>query len=200
MVLSHHTTMLTNTNVGINIEFCKYLIIYFYFCCLTHVRIKKICYICKNAYDLLFYSNHLKRSTVMKKVIVIFSMLLGVLGICNAQTINAPNNVILLKVDHDGTVRKPNDAVIARISSDGDLRDQHNRLLLKMCSNGDIRMPNNVCIGKVESDGTVRKSNNVKLGKVESDGTVRDKDNRKLGTAKDVPVMFAAVYFFFNCL
>ena len=53
-------------------------------------------------------------------------------------------------------------------------------------------------LGKVESDGTVRDRNNMLLGKVKSDGDVVDCNNMTTGHAKDVPVAYAAVFFFFN--
>lgn len=52
-------------------------------------------------------------------------------------------------------------------------------------------------IGKVENDGTVRDEMNNHIGRIESNGTVRDSNDNILGYAKDVPMRWAAVIFFF---
>jgi hypothetical protein len=44
----------------------------------------------------------------------------------------------------------------------------------------------------------VRNSNNSVLGRVCADGTVRNSNNSVIGYAKDVPVRYAALYFFFK--
>ena len=38
----------------------------------------------------------------------------------------------------------------------------------------------------------------MRVGKVKPDGTVVDSNNMTIGYAKDVPVTYAAVFFFFN--
>jgi hypothetical protein len=53
-------------------------------------------------------------------------------------------------------------------------------------------------IGKVDSDGYVKDRNNMTLGRIKSDGYVVDRNNMTIGRAKDVPVYYAAVFFFFN--
>lgn len=45
---------------------------------------------------------------------------------------------------------------------------------------------------------TIRNSSNSYLGKVYQDGTVRNSSNSVIGYAKDVPVRYAALYFFFD--
>ena len=47
---------------------------------------------------------------------------------------------------------------------------------------------------------TIRNSNNSVLGRVNSDGTVRNANNSVMGYAKDVPMRYAAIYFFFNLM
>ena len=61
-----------------------------------------------------------------------------------------------------------------------------------------MRNSNNSTLGTIQSDGTVRNSNNSVLGRVCADGTVRNSNNSVIGYAKDVPVRYAALYFFFK--
>ena len=61
-----------------------------------------------------------------------------------------------------------------------------------------IRNSSNSMMAKIESDGTVRNRSNSYLGRVYSDGTVRNSSNSVIGYAKDVPMQYAALYFFFN--
>ena len=63
-----------------------------------------------------------------------------------------------------------------------------------------MRDNNNSFIGKIESDGTVRNRNNSYMGRIYQDGTVRDSSNSTIGYAKDVPVQYAAIYFFFDLI
>ena len=117
------------------------------------------------------------------KTIVAFSLLLAV-GVAQAgyaQTIRNNSNSMIAKIESDGTVRNSSNSYIGRIYSDGDIRDGSNRLLGKLCSNGDVR-----------------DSSNSYMGKIESDGTVRNSSNSVIGYAKDVPVRYAALYFFFD--
>lgn len=61
-----------------------------------------------------------------------------------------------------------------------------------------IRNNSNSMIAKIESDGTVRNRSNSYVGKIDKDGTVRNSSNSVIGYAKDVPMQYAAIYFFFN--
>ena len=45
---------------------------------------------------------------------------------------------------------------------------------------------------------TIRNSSNSMIARIESDGTVRNSSNSAIGYAKDVPVQYAALYFFFD--
>lgn len=53
-------------------------------------------------------------------------------------------------------------------------------------------------IGKVDSDGYVKDCSNMTLGRIKSDSYVVDRNNMTIGRAKDVPVPYAAVFFFFK--
>lgn len=48
------------------------------------------------------------------------------------------------------------------------------------------------------SDRYVKDRNNMMLGRIKSDGYVFDRNNMTIGRAKDVPIPYAAVFFFFN--
>ena len=115
-----------------------------------------------------------------------------------AQTIRDNGNSMLVKIDSDGTVRNRSNSMVARICSNGEIRDTSNRLLGKVSDDGTVRDSNNSYLGKIESDGTVRDRNNSCMGRVYQDGTVRNNNNSTIGYAKDVPVRYAAIYFFFD--
>ena len=80
------------------------------------------------------------------------------------------------------------------------IRDKNNSTIARIDSDGTVRNSNNSYIGKIESDGTVRNRNNSYVGKVYQDGTVRNSNNSTIGYAKDVPVRYAAIYFFFDLI
>ena len=63
---------------------------------------------------------------------------------------------------------------------------------------GRIMDRSNMTIGKVESDGYVKDRSNMTLGRIKPDGYVIDKGNMTIGRAKDIPITYAAIYFFFN--
>lgn len=56
----------------------------------------------------------------------------------------------------------------------------------------------NMTIGKIGSDGYVYNRSNMTVGRFKSDGYIVDRNNMTIGRAKDVPVSYAAVFFFFN--
>ena len=76
--------------------------------------------------------------------------------------------------------------------------NQSNMLVGKIEYSGIVRDKSNMLVGKMESDGTIRDRNNMMVGKVKTDGTVVDCNNMTVGYAKEVPVAYSAVFFFFN--
>ena len=125
-------------------------------------------------------------------------MFFFVITSCQGQTIRDNSNMLVGKIETNGIVRDRNNMMIGKFESDGDVRNKNNMLVGKIEKNGTIRDRNNMTIGKVESDGIVRDRNNMMVGKVKSDGAVIDSNNMTIGYAKDVPVVYAAVFFFFN--
>ena len=53
-------------------------------------------------------------------------------------------------------------------------------------------------VGFIKSDGTVQDSSYKTIGHVKKDGTVQDASYKTIGHAKDVPMEWAALYFFFK--
>ena len=53
-------------------------------------------------------------------------------------------------------------------------------------------------VGFIKSDGTVQDSGYRTIGHVKKDGTVQDASYRTIGHAKDIPMEWAALYFFFK--
>jgi hypothetical protein len=80
-------------------------------------------------------------------------------------------------------ISNANFATVGYIKSDGTVQDANYRTL-----------------GRIKNDGTVQDSSYRTLGRVKSDGTVQDSNYRTLGHAKDIPLNWAALYFFFKVL
>ena len=76
---------------------------------------------------------------MLKKLVLLLSVVLSVVWVGQAQTIRNTSNSALLVIDDKGAVRTTGNSLIARIESNGTIRDKGNSVL-----------------GKIESDGTVR--------------------------------------------
>ena len=61
-----------------------------------------------------------------------------------------------------------------------------------------IRNSNNSTLATISASGEVRNSNGSLVARINSNGDVRDANNSVIGYAKDVPVRYAALYFFFK--
>ena len=53
-------------------------------------------------------------------------------------------------------------------------------------------------VGHIKSDGTIQDAGYKMIGHIKSDGTVQDAGYRIIGHTKDVPMEWAALYFFFR--
>ena len=80
------------------------------------------------------------------------------------------------------------------------IRDKNNSTIARIDSDGTVRNSSNSTIAHINSNGDIRDSSNRLLGTVSSDGTVRNSNNSTIGYAKDVPVRYAAIYFFFDLI
>ena len=65
-------------------------------------------------------------------------------------------------------------------------------------SDGTVQDASYRTVGHIKSDGTIQDSSYRTIGHVKSDGTVQDASYRTIGHAKDIPMQWAAFYFFFN--
>ena len=75
------------------------------------------------------------------KVIITLLMVLFVGSVGNAQSFRDNNNMLLGKVESDGTVRNANNMRL-----------------------GTVRDNNNMRLGTISSDGTIRDNNNMRIG------------------------------------
>ena len=53
-------------------------------------------------------------------------------------------------------------------------------------------------MGYIKDDGKVQDSSYRTIGYVKKDGTVQDASYKTIGYAKDIPMRWAAFYFFFR--
>lgn len=138
---------------------------------------------------------------MMKKGKLIMALLMAAMfctTTLSAQDIRDRNNSTMGRIESNGTIRDRNNSTMGSFSSDGTIRDRNNSTVGRIDSNGTLRDRNNSTIGRVDSDGTVRDRNNSTMGRISSDGTVRDRNNSTIGYARNVPVKYAAVWFFFG--
>ena len=133
---------------------------------------------------------------MVKRLILLFLMVLCMTTVSFAQTCRDKNNMTIGKIESDGTVRNASNMKIGCFDR-SDIRDASN-MKVGSIDGSTIRDKNNMKIGSIESNGTVRDASNMKIGSVESNGTVRDANNMKIGSADGVNTTYAAVFFFFN--
>ena len=79
------------------------------------------------------------------------------------------------------TITNSSYQTVGHIKSDGTIQDKSYRT-----------------VGYIKSDGTVQDGSYRTIGYIKSDGTVQDASYRTIGHAKDIPLKWAAFYFFFN--
>ena len=53
-------------------------------------------------------------------------------------------------------------------------------------------------VAHIKSDGTIQDASYRTIGHIKSDGTIQDSNYRTIGHAGDIPIQWAAFYFFFS--
>lgn len=147
--------------------------------------------LCKNVFDGI-----LMNSTFWGYMLLI--VFLVIVNVLEAQSVFNSSNMMVGKIEIDGTVRDRNNMMIGIFESDGDVRDKNYMLVGKIERGGTIRDKNYMLLGKVDPDGTVKDKNNMMIGKVKSDGTVVDRNNMTIGYARGIDIKQVAVFFFFK--
>ena len=108
----------------------------------------------------------------MKRTFFLIVSLLMMCMIVHAQDIRDGSNMLIGKIESDGTVRDRSNMMIGKFGSDGTVVNRNNMMVGKIERDGTIRDRSNMMMGKVDNDGDVKDKNNMMIGKVESDGTV----------------------------
>ena len=65
-------------------------------------------------------------------------------------------------------------------------------------SDGTVQDSGYRTVGHIKSDGTIQDSGYRTIGHVKKDGTVQDASYKTIGHAKDIPMAWAALFFFFK--
>ena len=78
------------------------------------------------------------------------------------------------------------------------ISDSGYRIVGYIKSDGTVQDAGYRTVGHIKSDGTVQDSSYRTIGHVKKDGTVQDASYRTIGHARDVPMTWAALYFFFK--
>ncbi len=118
----------------------------------------------------------------MKKIIV---LLLSLCALCiateaAAQHITDSGYRTVGHIKSDGTIQDASYKIVGHLKDDK-VQDASYRI-----------------IGHIKDDGTIQDASYRIIGHVKSDGTVQDASYRIIGHAKDIPLRWAAFYFFFR--
>ena len=102
-------------------------------------------------------------------------------------------------------LRDRQNVLVGRVEANGTVRDRLNVMVGRFCADGSIRDRRGMLVGYIEHDGTIRNQMRMLLGRVEADGTVREgagyeRLNVLMGYASGVPAAHVAALFFFDLL
>ena len=78
------------------------------------------------------------------------------------------------------------------------ITDASYRTVAYIKSDGTIQDGSYRTVGHIKDDGTVQDSSYRTIGHVKKDGTVQDASYRTIGHARDIPLRWAAFFFFFS--
>lgn len=130
-----------------------------------------------------------------------FCLLLAVLFMsassADAQDLRNAGMVLLGRIESDGVLRDGRNVLLGRFERNGSIRNERGQLVGYVDADGVVRDKSRVLVGRINGDGTVRDHRNVLVGRIEN-GRVRYSSNVLIGYAQGVPLIQAAVYFFFN--
>ena len=115
-----------------------------------------------------------------------------------AQAMQGPDgtaNVGYIKAD--GTVQDEALKVVGKIKKDGMVTGANSVIIGYIKDDGTIQDETHKTVGHVGNEGIIKDGDQKTIGYIKIDGTVQNQNNEIIGYAKNIPVKWAAVYFFF---
>ena len=137
--------------------------------------------------------------SMLKRMCFLFWICCLPLMALQAQELRNRQNVLVGRVEANGTVRDRLNVMVGRFCADGSIRDRRGMLVGYIEHDGTIRNQMRMLLGRVEADGTVRDRSNMLLGRIRK-GKVYDRLNVLMGYASGVPAAHVAALFFFDLL
>ena len=114
------------------------------------------------------------------------------------QRITNANYQTVAYIKSDGTIQDGSYRTVGYIKSNGTIQDGSYRTIGYLKSDGTIQDSSYRTVGHIKDDGTVQDSSYRTIGHVKKDGTVQDASYRTIGYARDIPLRWAAFFFFFS--
>ena len=127
-------------------------------------------------------------------IIILLSLATGV----KAQRVTDSGYRTVATIKSDGTIQDSSYKTIGYIKSDGKIQDASYRTIGYLKDNGTVQDDTYRTVGYIKDDGKVQDSSYRTIGYVKKDGTVQDASYKTIGYAKDIPMRWAAFYFFFR--
>ncbi len=115
-----------------------------------------------------------------------------------AQKIMDSGFRIVANIKSDGTIQDASFRTIGYIKSDGKIQDASFKVVGYLRDNGSVQDASFRTVGYIKDDGKIQDSSFRVIGYVKKDGLIQDSSFRTIGYAKDIPLRWAAFYFFFR--
>ena len=139
----------------------------------------------------------LDKTNVMLKKLFILSAFLFFSNTFFAQAMQGPDGSKIGTIKADGTVLDEANKVVGKFKKDGMVTGKGSEIIGWIRDNGLIADESNKTVGYVGADGIVQDDTKKTIGYIKIDGTVQNEKNEVIGTAKNIPLKWVAVYFFF---
>ena len=142
----------------------------------------------------------MKRKTALSRLLAFLLplCLIFVATEVKAQKIMDSGFRIVANIRSDGTVQDASFRTIGYIKSDGKIQDASFKVVGYLRDNGSVQDANFRTVGYIKDDGKIQDSSFRVIGYVKKDGLIQDSSFRTIGYAKDIPLRWAAFYFFFR--
>jgi hypothetical protein len=114
----------------------------------------------------------------------------------SAQILQGADMSQIGMIKPDGTVYDESNKVAGKIKKDGMVTNKSSIIIGYIKEDGSIENESHKLVGFVKADGTIEDAEKKVTGFIK-DGVVTDKNNETIGYAKNIPVKWAAAYFFF---
>lgn len=130
----------------------------------------------------------------MKKFLFLFAIIITFQG--HAQLLQGAELNTVGQIKADGTVLDEAGKLAGKIKKDGMVTNAASVITGYIKADGSIENEAHVVVGFVKEDGEIQGPDKKTIGYIK-EGVVTNEKNETIGYAKNIPVKWAAVYFFF---